>query len=255
MGSPTEGDVDYSVFGDGYSDQRRPDARIEAIIHGVLRETRSVVNVGAGAGSYEPRDRWVVPIEPSLDMRSQRPPYLAPAIRGIAENLPLDDQSIDAGMATVTIHQWRDTERGIAELRRVVRGPIVILTFDGDALDRFWLAEYAPELIEVERRRYPKIDWICERLGGDCEVTEIPIPIDCTDGFSEAFYARPEKFLEPQIRKAQSAWSFLKTGADLAIVDRLLVELDDGRWEAKHGHLRSAPSFVGSLRLIVSRNR
>ena len=177
-------------------------------MHEALGDAKTVVNVGAGAGSYEPADRHVIAIEPSRSMRSQRPADKVPAIDAVAEQLPLDDDSVDAAMAMITIHQWADGEAGLRELRRVARDRVVVLAFDGDAFDRFWLAEYAPELIAVERRRDPKIDRVCEVLGG-ADVHEVPIPIDCVDGFTEAFYARPEAFLDPAVRGAQSAWSFI----------------------------------------------
>jgi hypothetical protein len=128
----------------------------------------------------------------------------------------------------------------------------VILTFDGAALDRFWLADYAPELIAAERRRFPDIELICRALGGHAEVRAVPIASDCTDGFSEAYYARPERFLEESVRRSQSAWTFLEPGVEGAIVERLRSALASGAWDARHGALRAAPEFVGSLRLIVS---
>jgi hypothetical protein len=157
-------------------------------------------------------------------------------------------------MALVTVHQWPDLAKGLAELRRVTRGPIVILTFDGDALDRYWLADYAPEMLAVERRRYPPIATLVEGLGGACEVATLPIPIDCVDGFSEAFYARPEAFLDPAVRRSQSAWSFVPEDVQARIVQRLGAELASGEWDRKHGAWRTKPSFEGSLRGIVSRS-
>ncbi len=151
------GDFDYESAGGGYGKRRRTDPRIASQVHAALGNARTVINVGAGTGSYEPDDRLVVAVEPSASMRSQRPPHRTPAINARAEGLPFDDDSFDAAMAMVTIHQWSEPETGMKELRRVSRGPVVILTFDGDALDRFWLAEYAPELIAAETRRYPPI--------------------------------------------------------------------------------------------------
>ncbi len=147
MPSRVAGDFDYESGGTGYAVHRRTDPRIAALVHAALGDARTVVNVGAGAGSYEPIDRDVTAVEPSEAMRRQRPAHLAPAVDAVAEALPFPDGSFDAAMAMVTIHQWPDAERGLRELRRVSRGPVVILTFDGDALDEFWLAEYAPELI------------------------------------------------------------------------------------------------------------
>jgi SAM-dependent methyltransferase len=245
------GDVDYSAHGRGYATKRRTDPRIATWIHRALGDSRTVLNVGAGAGSYEPEDRHIIAVEPSETMRAQRPPNLVPAIRGIAEELPLDDQCVDASMALITIHQWRDLDKGLAELRRVTRGPIVVLTFDGDALDLFWLAEYAPELIAVERRRYPKMERITQGFGGTAEVHTIPIPIDCMDGFTEAFYARPEALIDPAVRRSQSAWSFVSEEDQSRIVKTLQDDLQSGLWEKKFGDWRAKPFFEGSLRLIV----
>jgi SAM-dependent methyltransferase len=128
------GDFDYERNGRGYAIQRRADDRIAALIHAALGTARTVLNVGAGAGSYEPDDRYVLAVEPSAAMRAQRPRHAAPVIQAVAEHLPLDDHSFDASMALIRVHQWPDAERGLRELRRVTRGPIVVMTFDGDAL-------------------------------------------------------------------------------------------------------------------------
>ncbi len=246
------GDFDYETKGLGYAARRRADPRIESLVLAGLGRARSVVNVGAGAGSYEPETLAVTAVEPSAVMRSQRPRGGPPVIDAVAERLPFGSRSFDAAMAMVTIHQWHDADQGLRELRRVSRGRVVILTFDGEALDQFWLARYAPELIEAERRRYPAIDRICDVLGGVAEVTSVPIPIDCTDGFTEAYYARPELFLQRQVRAAQSAWGFVAPAAEQRAVEELRRDLESGRWEQLHGHLGSLSTYEGSLRLIVA---
>jgi hypothetical protein len=245
------GDFDYEAHGAGYAVQRRPDPRIEAMVHRALGEARTVLNVGAGAGSYEPADRHVIAIEPSAAMRAQRPATRVPAIEAFAERLPLDDDSVDAAMAMITVHQWSDAGRGLAELRRVARGPVVVLTFEGDALDRWWLADYAPELLAAERTRYVAIERIAEALGKRSAVHAVPIPIDCVDGFTEAFYARPERMLEPAVRRAQSAWGFVDRGVEARFAEALRADLASGRWDECYGDWRTRPSFEGSLRLIV----
>lgn len=249
------GDVDYNQIAAGYSTHRRPDPRIAAMIHTALGDAKSVLNVGAGAGSYEPHDRHVIPIEPAEPMRRQRPAHLAPAINARAEALPLDDQSVDAAMATVTVHQWLDLAAGLRELLRVTRGPIVVLTFDRDLLSRFWLAHYAPELIEAEYHRYPAIDRLREALSAGnrrVDIHPVPIHIDCTDGFTEAYYARPERFLDPAVTRAQSAWTFVTQAVRDRFTKTLADDIARGRWDERFGHLRAAPTFEGSLRLIVS---
>ncbi|MEV4639998.1 class I SAM-dependent methyltransferase [Actinoplanes sp. NPDC049548] len=250
---PTAGDFDYDTKGHGYAAQRRPDPRIGALVHTALGDSRTVLNVGAGAGSYEPAGRYVLAVEPSAAMRAQRPPGAAPAVNATAEHLPFDDDSFDAAMATVTVHQWTDLDRGLAELRRVARDRVAVLTFDGDALDRLWLADYAPELIAAERRRYPAIAQIAEAIGRTAEVMNVPIPFDCVDGFTEAFYGRPEQFLDPQVRAAQSAWDFVDDAAQRRAVEALRSDLASGTWDARYGHLRTQLQFEGSLRLIVGR--
>jgi ubiquinone/menaquinone biosynthesis C-methylase UbiE len=249
----TAGDVDYAAHGHGYGRQRRTDPRLEAWVHAALGDARTVLNVGAGAGSYEPADRRVVAIEPSAAMRAQRPAHLTPAVDGAAEKLPLDNQSVDAAMALVTVHQWHDLDKGLRELRRVTRGPIVVLTFDPDALDRYWMADYAPEMLAVEKRRFPTIATLVEGLGGACAVHALPIPNDCVDGFSEAFYARPEAFLDPAVRRSQSAWSFVPDEVQARIVERLGADLAAGEWDRRYREWRAKPFFEGSLRGVVSR--
>lgn len=252
MDARVAGDFDYESGGVGYGVQRRTDPRIAAHVHAALGGARTILNVGAGAGSYEPEDRAVTAVEPSASMRAQRPSHLATAIDAVAEDLPFADDSFDAAMATVTIHQWTDTDQGLRELRRVSRGPVIVLTFDGDALDLLWLAEYAPELIAAERRRYPAIDHVREVLGGTSTVSAIGIPIDCVDGFTEAYYARPERFLDPHVRRSQSAWGFVDAASTDRAVARLGADLRSGEWDRRYGALRTQPEFVGSLRLIVA---
>ena len=246
------GDVDYERHGSGYAQQRRADPRIEVLVHAALDDARTVLNVGAGAGSYEPTDRHVIAIEPSAAMRAQRPAHRVPAIAASAEQLPLDDRSVDASMATVTIHQWSNRARGIAELRRVTRGPIVLLTFDPDALDQFWLAMYAPELIAVERRRYPAISDLVSWLGPKTTVQSVPIALDCTDGFTEAYYGRPQALLDSVVRRAQSAWTFVDPAAVARFESRLHADLESGAWDEAYGALRTRPAYDGSLRLVTA---
>jgi SAM-dependent methyltransferase len=247
------GDFDYETHGTGYAVQRRTDPRIAALVHAAFGDARTVLNVGAGAGSYEPDDRYVVAVEPSAAMRAQRPPTAVPALDATAEALPFDDDTFDAALASVTVHQWSDAAQGLAELRRVARGPVVVLTFDGDALDTHWLADYAPELIAAERRRYPPIADIAAAIGRATDVLPVPVPHDCVDGFTEAYYARPEMFLRPEVRAAQSAWGFIDAEATARAVDRLRDDLASGAWDARYGRFRTQPEFVGSLRLIVGR--
>jgi SAM-dependent methyltransferase len=243
--------VDYERVGRTYARHRRADPRIAARIHAALGDARTVVNVGAGSGSYEPRDRWVLAVEPSATMRAQRPPGAAPAIAARAEALPLDDGAVDAAMACVTIHHWQPPEAGLAELRRVARGPVVVFTFELEHLPE-WQKQFLREGLVVERPRFPALEQIAAALGGKTRIERLPTPADCQDGFFEAFWCRPEALLDPDIRSAQSMWALLEPGVERRIVKRLAGALESGAWEAEHGHLRERHEFDGALRLVVS---
>lgn len=245
------GDANYAQIGLGYAQYRRPEAAIAARIEAALGSARTVLNVGAGSGSYEPLDREVTAVEPSATMRAQRPPQLSAAIAASSENLPFADDSFDASMATFTVHQWQDLAKGLAEMRRVTRGPVVILSCDPALLGRFWLIDYAAKVIETEAGRYPAPDRVAELLGG-ARIEAVPIPLDCTDGFGEAYYGRPEMLLEEGARQANSAWSFLSEAEAERAVSGLRADLASGRWDELHGELRTQPFFDGSLVLIVS---
>ena len=244
----------YDRFGHRYSGHRQTDSRIAAYVYQELADAYTILNVGAGAGSYEPTDKYVIAVEPSVTMRNQRlRNNKVPAVNAMAGDLPFDNHSFDAAMAMVTVHHWPDMEQGLKELRRVTRNQVLIMTFDPEQLDGFWNADYFPEVIEVERARYPQIDFILKALGGTCHVIPIPIPLDCKDGFQEAFYGRPEAFLEKEIRLAQSAWGFIPDEKQEEMVARLKSDLQSGEWDRKYGHFRTQPTFTCALRLIVSR--
>ncbi|MFJ4295733.1 class I SAM-dependent methyltransferase [Curtobacterium sp. NPDC089689] len=244
------GDADHAVIGHEYRRWRRPEPAFARAIVTALGDARTVLNVGAGAGSYEPTDREVTAVEPSAAMRAQRPDTLPPAIDATAEDLPFADDTFDAAMTTFSVHQWGDLERGLAEVRRVTRGPVVVLTCDPDRVQDYWLAEYAPEVMATEARRYPALDRVAAALGGEVETTRLPIPFTCVDGFSEAYYARPERLLDPGARLANSAWSFVDEVTARRSVAALRDALDSGEWDRRHGSLRVRPSFDGSLVLL-----
>jgi hypothetical protein len=243
--------VDYERHGRTYAQHRRPDPRIAARIHAALGDARTVLNVGAGAGSYEPSDRWLLAVEPSATMRAQRPAGAAPVIDARAEALPFDENAVDAAMACVTIHHWEPATAGLAELRRVARGPVVVFTFELDGLPA-WQREYLREGLALERPRFPAIDDIVAALGGRTRVEHVPTPGDCEDGFFEAFWRRPEALLDPAVRGAQSMWALLDPDVEQRIVERLAESLDSGAWDAEHGHLREQDSYDGALRLVIS---
>lgn len=244
---------DYDENGKTYAKHRQTDSRIYQYIKDAFGTAKTVLNVGAGSGSYEPDDRYVTAVEPSVSMRAQRlENNKSPAVIGQSDSLPFDDNSFDASMATLTIHHWKDLEKGLKELRRVTRNQIVIMTYDPEALDVFWNVNYFPELVEVERSRYPKINRITEMLSGKSVIKEIPIPFNCKDGFQEAFYGRPEAFLDKEVRKSQSAWGFLTDEMEEILVNRLRDDLESGKWDEIYSEYRNMPFFHGALRLIVS---
>jgi len=247
------GDANYGAIGTSYTDYRQPEPAIAALIEAALGDASTVLNVGAGAGSYEPTSRQVTPVEPSETMRNNRPAHLARPIDATAEKLPFADGQFDAAMATFTVHQWSNLKAGLAEMRRVTRGPVVILSCDPGLVQTFWLNDYAPLVLSTEARRYPAMATIGEALGGRYEVLPVPIPLLCRDGFNEAYYGRPERLLEAGARRANSAWSFV----DAVTADRYVFALGDdietGLWDRKHGHLRTQPTYDGSLRLLVTR--
>jgi SAM-dependent methyltransferase len=244
----------YDAIGATYATTRREDPRIAALIHAALGEARTVVNVGAGAGSYEPRDRQVVPVEPSEVMIAQRDPALPAAIQGGAYPLPLENRSVDAAMAILTIHHWdEDQERGVREMRRVARGPVVILTFDPDVAARMWLiADYFPEIAELDRRTCPPPETLARWLGGTVDIRPVPISRDTPDWSLGSFWAHPERVLDANARRSVSG--FARTPQE--VVDRVVAaverDLRDGTWDARHGHLRKLDDYDAGLRLLVS---
>jgi SAM-dependent methyltransferase len=244
--------VRYDHIGRGYADYRRADPRIAAAVHGALGDARTVVNVGAGTGSYEPTDRPVIPVEPSTAMALQRPPALPPAVLGVAESLPLADGTVDAAMAILTVHHWADARRGLAELVRVARRRVVLLTIDVEAEADMWLIrDYVPELLDQDRRDFPTMEQLTEALG-PTRVVRVPVPRDCTDGFLLAFWSRPEAVLDPAARAATSGFARMDDALEAAAVARLERDLASGAWDRAYGHLRTQPVLDVGLRLTVT---
>ena len=243
----------YDRIGAGYAETRREDHRFAARIHAALDGAEAVVNVGAGSGSYEPHDRRVIAIEPSTVMAAQRPSDRAPAVRAWADALPLRDRSVDAAMAVLSVHHWDDAqEQGVREMRRVARGPVVIATVDPEVSATMWLlADYLPEVAELERRIFPTMDRFRRWLGAVTSIETIEIPRDTCDWTLMSFWAHPERVLDPKARAATSG--FARTEA--SIVDRVVravrSDLDSGAWDSKHGHLRGLDAYDAGFRLVV----
>jgi hypothetical protein len=171
-------------------------------------------------------------------------------VEAVAEHLPFEDDTFDAAMTTFSVHQWADTAAGLREMRRVTRGPVLVLTADPDLVRDFWLYAYAPLILDAEARRYPSMAAMAEVLGGRVDVTRVPIPLDCVDGFNEAYYGRPERLLDPGARQANSAWSFVDPPTRERYAEALRAAIESGEWDAKYGALREQPSYKGSLVLV-----
>ena len=243
----------YDRIGPGYAALRREDPRFRARIEAALGAARSVINVGAGSGSYEPSGRRVVAIEPSTVMVAQRRVGLAPVLRASAGALPLPSGSVDAAMAILTVHHWDDEqERGVREMRQVARGPIVILTYDPRISGTMWLmADYLPEVAELDQRIFPLPERLAGWLGGTVRVEEVPIPADTPDWMLGAFWAHPERVLDPRARAATSGFARMSPLVVERVAAAVRRDLTDGTWDRRHGHLRTLPACDVGLRLVV----
>ena len=239
----------YDEIGTGYARHRRDDPRLAAPLHVALANARRVLNVGAGSGSYEPPDRQVVALEPSSVMIRQRRAGLAPVIQGQAESMPFATESFDAVMTVLSAHHWWDRQAGFAELRRVARRRVV-LTFDPEVQSQMWLMDYLPEIRDLRSASGLTIDEVVDGVGGGM-VTALPVPYDCRDGMTVAFWRRPEAYLDPEVRQGSSSLREL----DSIPLERGLARLDrdlrNGTWARHYGQLLELGEFDCGLRLIV----
>lgn len=244
----------YDHIGDNYVRTRREDPRLGERILAALGAARTVVNVGAGAGSYEPRDRHVVAVEPSDRMAAQRPRELAPAIRATADKLPLRDGSVDAAMTVLSLHHWDEgQERGVRELRRVAAGPVVIVTCDPEVSGAMWLmADYLPEVATLDRRIFPAMERLAGWLGGRTSVAVVPVPRDTCDWTLMSFWAHPERVLDAGARNATSGFARMAPEVVERVVSEVRRDLEGGAWQARHGHLRGLAEYDAGMRLLVN---
>ena len=241
----------YDRIGGSYRATRRPDPRIAALIDDALGDARSVVNVGAGTGAYEPADRQVLAVEPSATMIAQRPRGSAPVIQASAEELPLADDGFDAALAVNTVHHWTDLRAGLRELRRVARKRIVVFLRDGRRGVPFWLVEdYLPAL--DQRGRIAAIVETIEHELRPVTARPVRLPRDCVDGLFSAYWGRPELYLDAEIRRNISNFA-LAAEDDLAEgLARLEADLESGAWDRRYGHLRALPELDLGHRLLVA---
>lgn len=244
----------YDTIGHGYSQTRREDPRFRAQIHAALGNARTIANVGAGTGAYEPTDRHVIAIEPSDVMAAQRSRDLAPAIRAYAGSIPLRDQSVDAAMSLLSVHHWDGArEQGVRELRRVAREAVVILTYDASISGAMWLmADYLPEVAALDHQIFPPPELLAEWLGGDVRIDKIPIPRDTPDWMLGSFWAHPERVLDAKARAATSGFARMPANVVERVISEVTRDLASGLWDERYGHLRNLDAFDAGLRLVVA---
>jgi SAM-dependent methyltransferase len=243
----------YDRIGGQYRRGRQEDPRIAARIWAALQDASPVVNVGAGSGSYEPRDRQVVAVEPSAVMLSQRAAGAAAAARGVAGALPFRDGVFGAAMGVLTVHHWSDRARGLAEMRRVARGPVVLFTRDPRAVPWWWLHHYFPATARLEASRETPLSQLAQLLGGHLEAIPVPIPADCTDGFNAAYWRRPHAYLDPQVWQPMSALALIPEADRAEGMRRLQADLDSGEWDRRWGHLLALDELDLGYRVVTAR--
>jgi SAM-dependent methyltransferase len=243
----------YDTISSGYASTRRADPRIGRYIHAALGDAKTIVNIGAGTGNYEPSDRSLVAVDPSFEMIAQRPTGSAPAIRAAAENLPFSDRRFDAAMAVLTVHHWQDWRQGLAEMGRVADTQVIYL-FDPVRIRRFWPMEdgYWPEAAQLPSEREAiGVDEVASVLAVT-QVDTVPVPIDCTDGFGAAFWGRPEAYLDPQVQQGMSWLAQLPPDVLAQGSARLAKDLQSGEWDRRHGDLRHLLQLDVGYRVVTA---
>ena len=239
----------YDTIGATYTVTRRTEPRIAAQVWAALGDARTVLNVGAGTGSYEPSDRDVTAVEPSAVMRGQRPPGAAPCVAATAESLPFEGQSFDAAMAFATIHHWQNPIAGLREMRRVARR-VVVFTNDFSNPDLFWLnRDYLPEFADLLVGR-PSLTELAGAIAARTE--PVPIPWDCADGFYEAYWRRPDAYLDEHVRRGISIWARVGPDAEQRAVRSLRDDLASGRWAERNRDLVDLDAAELGLRLLIA---
>ena len=242
----------YDTIGCTYTRTRRADPRIAAQITAALGDAQTVINVGAGTGSYEPQGRFVAGIDPSLTMLHQRPREAGPAVCGRAEALPFADGAFDAALATLTLHHWDDVDGGLREMRRVSRRQVIFYFENMYSFVSWLVLDYRPELAELEiERAAPGTERIATVL--DVHTVEtVPVPADCADGFGGAYWNRPEAYLEPAVQDGMSCFSQMDRAVLHDGMARLQADIASGAWDARYGHLRGLAEMDLGYRLLVA---
>jgi SAM-dependent methyltransferase len=241
----------YDAIGTQYSATRMEDSRIAGRVRAALSGVRSLVNVGAGTGSYEPEAISAVAVEPSAVMIAQRPAGRAPVVQAVAEALPFANDAFDASLGVLTVHHWSDRERGLSEMRRVARGRVVLLVGDSEQWESFWLVErYFPAFAALSRRSDLPIERMLAVLGGG-DVQAVPIPHDCLDGMTGAFWRRPRAYLDGRLRAGMSSFAAISEEDRRSGVRRLREDLASGEWQRRYGYLLRLHELDIGYRLII----
>ena len=244
----------YDKIGVGYTNTRQEDPELYNLILEKLGDAKSVINVGAGTGSYEPKDREVIAIEPSEVMIQQRKENAAKAIKATSQDIPLEDNSYDAAMTVLSIHHWHpDQEKGIREMCRVARNKIVIVTFDSKVCQEMWLMkDYMPEVAGVDEESMTPPEKICEWLGPNAEIEVVPTKKDTPDWHFMSFWAHPERVFDPAARAGTSGFSRQPDEVINRVIEELKRDLDSGEWDKKYGELRTLAEYDAGLRIITA---
>jgi SAM-dependent methyltransferase len=244
--------VRYEVIGRTYTRTRQEDPRIATTVHAAFGSARSVLNVGAGAGSYEPRDRVVVALDPSPRMLQQRPPERSRrVVQGVAEALPFPGGAFDAALAVLTVHHWADPEAGLREMQRVARRQVVFF-FEPLWTHRFWALDYFPEALDLPSEQSPPGEELLRRVLDVSSVSKVLVPRDCTDGFGVAYWARPAAYADPEVQAGMSWLALLPPAVRERGAARLRADLASGAWEERHGHLLRQSTYDGGYRLAIA---
>jgi SAM-dependent methyltransferase len=242
----------YDRIGATYAVTRKADPRWAAAVRAALGDAENVLNAGAGTGSYEPQDLPVIALDPSIKMLRQRPNDAAPAVAGASEAIPFPDGAFDATMATLTIHHWTDWRLGLAEVKRVTRRRIVILTADVFRDDTpFWVKDYFPGIDTWDRVHVQPIPDLLAELW-PARVDVLPVPSDCSDGFFGAYWRRPAAYLEPTVRAGISGFRQLTEEETNRGLARLRTDIDSGIWHERHGRLLEMDEADIGMRLVTA---
>jgi SAM-dependent methyltransferase len=246
--------TDYARIGVGYAQLRVADPRIEAQLHAALGDATTVLNVGAGTGNYEPRDRKVVALEPSPTMLAQRTPGSAPAVRGRAEALPFRAGAFDVAMGVLTVHHWSDRAGGVRELTRVARR-VVLMYFEPAMADVLWMYDYWPEVRDLQSERDPPGEAFFRANLNVESIAVVPVPADCTDHFGAAYWQRPEAYLDADLVQGMSSFAQLDAATFERGAEHLRTDLVSGAWDAQRGHLRTLDEHDLGYRIVTGTAR